>query len=132
MENPGTPNQEAVNQQFNKQFAPQVPLPPVPNSTAVLVLGIVSIPACFCYFFMGIPGLVVSIIALILSNKANRAYLENPSLYTTTSYSNLKAGKICAIVGLSLNALWFLIVMVYIIFFFSIFTAAMGSSFPFN
>jgi len=126
MENPDAPSQEAINQQFNKQFATQQP---VPNSTAVLVLGIISIPVCFCYVLFGVPGLTLSIISMILSNKAKKAYDENPSAYTTTSLSNLKAGRICAIVGLCLNSLCLLIMLAYVIFFVSLFSGAM-TGFP--
>ena len=42
---------------------------PLPNATAVLVLGIISIVGCFCY---GIVGLICGIIALILASKAKK------------------------------------------------------------
>ena len=68
------------NQNFNNP--PQQPpqggfynLPPVPNSNAVLVLGIISIATFWCY---GIVGIVTGIIALALSGKANAAYQQNP------------------------------------------------------
>lgn len=81
------------------------PMQQIPNSTAVLVLGIISIVGCFCY---GLPGLICGIIALVLSNKGFQAYNENPSIYSTASYNNLNAGRICAIIGVSLSALYFL------------------------
>ena len=84
----------------------------LPNSTAVLVLGIISIVGCFCY---GIVGLVCGIIALVLSKKDSVLYAANPDLYTSGSYSNLKAGRVCAIVGVSLSAIYVAIVIVYII-----------------
>ena len=80
-------------------------LQPVPNSTGVLVLGILSIVGCFVY---GIIGLVCGIIALVLANKGNEMYQSNPQSYTPASYSNLKAGKVCAIVGTVLSAIVFL------------------------
>ena len=49
-----------------------------PYSTAVLILGIISIPSCFCY---GIIGLTVGIIALILSKKGMKMYEKSPSQY---------------------------------------------------
>ena len=42
------------------------PQRPLPNATAVLVLGIIAIVGCFCD---GIPGLVCGIIALVLAGK---------------------------------------------------------------
>ncbi len=87
---------------------------PLPNSTAVLVLGIVSIIGCFCY---GIVGLVCGIIALVLASKANKLYQHNPEAYTESSHKNLKAGKICAIIGLVLSALYLLTVIFALAFF---------------
>ena len=76
---------------------------PLPNATATLVLGIVGIIGCFCY---GVPGLVCSVIALVLGNRDIRLYNANPGYYTPGSYSNVKAGKTCAIVGFSLFCLY--------------------------
>ncbi len=104
------PNQgQQVNQQFNNQFG-QVPLP---NATAVLVLGICSIVLCAC---AGIVGLICGIIALVLASKATAQYNENPSNYTTSSFGNLKGGKICAIIGTILSALYFIYYIVIIVF----------------
>jgi len=75
---------------------------PLPNGTAVLVLGILSIVTCCCW---GIIGVILGVIALILANKDSRAYHINPALYTEGSYKNLNAGKICAIIGLVLSLL---------------------------
>ena len=113
------PNQgQQVNQQFNNQFG-QIA---VPNSAAVLVLGILSIVFCFCYGFI---GLVLGIIAIVLAGKANAIYNENPSNYTLSSFNNLKAGKICAIIGTILSALMLVYVIVV---FFIIGVAMMGMS----
>lgn len=68
----------------------------LPNATAVLVLGILSIVGCFCY---GIVGLVCGIIALVLAKKDIVAYRTTPEQFTISSYNNLKAGRICAIIG---------------------------------
>jgi hypothetical protein len=77
-------------------FAPQSQRP-LPNASAVLALGIISIVGCCCY---GLPGLICAIVALILYGQDARLYTANPELYTPSSYSNLKAGRICAIIGL--------------------------------
>jgi hypothetical protein len=91
------------------QFQVQQPLP---NATAVLVLGIISIIGCFCY---GIVGLACGIIALVLGNKALALYRANPSAYTPGSYGNVKAGRVCAIIGLSISALYVAIVIIMLI-----------------
>jgi hypothetical protein len=118
-ENTGS-QQPNINQQ-----TPFMGYEPVPNSTAVLVLGILSIVTCFCY---GIPGLIMGIIALVLSGKSNKLYLENPGLYTTASYGNMKAGRVCAIIGVSLSALYSLLVLIYL--FMILFYGAAMSSMP--
>lgn len=83
----------------------------LPNATAVLVLGIVSIVGCVFY---GVVGLVCGIIALSLHKKNKDAYALSPAKYAA-SWKNAKAGYVCAIVGVSLSALYFIFVfMVFV------------------
>lgn len=89
--------------QFSNFETPQK----LPNATAVLVLGILSIVTCCCY---GVLGLILGIVALVLAKKDTKLYIENPGLYT--NYSNISTGKILAIIGISLSALY-LIVNIY-------------------
>ena len=96
---------------YQQSFTPPPAQTSLPNSTAVLVLGIISIAGCFCY---GIVGLVCGIIAIVLANKDLKSYRLNPESYTSGSYSNLKAGRVCAIVGLSLSAVYLIVVIIYI------------------
>ncbi|HBF87495.1 MAG TPA: hypothetical protein DDX39_02545 [Bacteroidales bacterium] len=84
----------------------------LPNSTTVLVLGILSIATCFCY---GIPGLVLGIIALVMSSKGKKLHKENPEAYSEASYKNLNAGRICAIIGTCLSGLYALIIIFYLL-----------------
>lgn len=79
----------------------------LPNATAVLVLGILSIVTCCCY---GLVGLILGIVALVLAKKDMALYREAPEQYT--NYSNLNTGRILAIIGVCLNALY----VVYVIF----------------
>jgi len=99
---------------FNKPSGQifNTPRQEVPNATAVLVLGIISLVGCFCYV---VPGLTCSIIALVLASTAKRTYLSNPDLYTEGSYKNLNAGRICAIIGLCLAAVGILSMIIYFI-----------------
>ncbi|MGZ4034865.1 MAG: CCC motif membrane protein [Bacteroidia bacterium] len=129
MENQGTPNQNPNQENINKVFNQQFGLQQLPNSTAVLVMGIISLPICFCYILFGVPGLVLSIISFTMSNKARREYDANPSLYTQASYNNLKAGRVCAIIGMIINSLCLVAMIIYIIVFVSIMGAAF-QSFP--
>jgi hypothetical protein len=105
----------------NKNFQPVKSLP---NSTAVLVLGILSIFTCAFY---GIIGLVLGIIALILHKKDKEIYNANPSGYDA-SFKNSQAGQVCAIIGVSLSALFLLFVLVYVIFILGLFASVAASS----
>ena len=95
-----------MEQNFNFN-QPQIPLP---NATAVLVLGILSIPACCCY---GI-GLVPAIIALFLARSASKQYLAEPEKYIESSYKNLTTGNICAWIGLVFSIITIIFCIWYI------------------
>ncbi|MFN5317889.1 MAG: CCC motif membrane protein [Bacteroidia bacterium] len=73
----------------------------LPNSTAVLVLGILSI--VFGCFFV---GLILGIIGLSLGGKSRKLYHANPDLYT--GYGALNAGWIMSIIGTVLAGLYVL------------------------
>ncbi len=85
----------------------------LPNSTAILVLGIVSIVGVLCT--QGLLGIILGIIGLVLSGTPMRMYKENPDAYTEASIKNLKAGRICSIIGVSLGGALLLLVMLLII-----------------
>jgi len=72
----------------------------LPNSTAALVLGILSVVTCCCYGLLGLP---LGIIAVVLGNKALKLDNLNPGEYT--GRSNASTGKILGIVGIILNIL---------------------------
>jgi len=123
MENNNTSGQTNEQQPVQPVQPPQPPAQPIvdatggsetlPNSIAVLVLGIISIVGCFCY---GIPGLVLGIIALVLAGKARKLYQENPDLYTQSSYKNMMGGRVCAIIGTCISGAYLLFLIIYIIF----------------
>lgn len=73
----------------------------LPNSTAVLVLGIISIVTCCCY---GIVGLICAIIAIILTKKAKDIYRQSPESYL--GYGNLQAGYVMSFIGIALNIIY--------------------------
>jgi hypothetical protein len=73
----------------------------LPNSTLILVFGILSILTCCCY---GIIGLIFGIIALVLVKKAKQIYLAEPENYK--GYNNVKTGKILAIIGIVLSSIY--------------------------
>ena len=81
----------------------------LPNATGTLVLGILSIVFCWCY---GVAGTTMGIIALSISSKSLKLYNENPNLYD--GFGNLRAGRIMAIIGISLSAIYLIIIIIYI------------------
>jgi hypothetical protein len=124
-QNPMEQQQPQGYQNFN-QFNQNNPFPPygggfggmqiaLPNAIIVLVLGILSIVTCCCFY--GLIGLVLGIVALILSRKDKQNYLANMSFYTVSSYKNLNAGRVCAIIGLILSGIALLFCILFAIFF---------------
>lgn len=108
----------------NKNFNSQSNIPPqyppyyfpvaVPNSGAILTLGILSlISICCCGAFLS-P--IFSVIALIMSSKAIKIYKQNPAQFTKSSYNNINTGKICAIIGLILSVVLLLIFIINMIY----------------
>ena len=86
----------------------------LPNATASLVLGILSILGTLC--FMGIIGLICGIVGLVLAGKDRKLYNEVPELYSTSSYKTTNAGRICSIIGVVLSSLYFLFSIGYNVF----------------
>ena len=97
----------------------RIMLPPLPNATAVLVLGILSIVACWCF---GLVGLIMGIIALVMASKSTKEYNENYGHYSESSYKNMQAGKVCAIIGTCLSG----IILIYYIFYIFVIGAALS------
>jgi phosphotransferase system glucose/maltose/N-acetylglucosamine-specific IIC component len=81
----------------------------LPNAIATLVLGILSIVVCF----------VCGIVALVISNRDLEMYKNNPESFTIASYNNIKAGRICAIVGVCLQIVGAIIYCFFLYFFFN-------------
>lgn len=70
----------------------------LPNSVAVLVLGILSIvTGC-----AGV-GLALGIIAVAMATKPRNLYKENPQEWD--NYGMVKAGWICGIIGIVLSSI---------------------------
>ena len=73
----------------------------LPNATISLVLAILSLIGCCCT--SGIGGVILSCIALFLTNKDEKTYAENPELYS--NFSQVKTAKIIAIISLVLSVI---------------------------
>jgi hypothetical protein len=76
---------------------------PLPNSSATLVLGILSV-VLGCGF-----GFILGIIGLVLSKEGKTLYFQNPDKFT--GYSNLNAGRILCIIGIVMGSLAIVILL---------------------
>ena len=81
----------------------------LPNSTLILVFGIISIVTCCCYGL----GPIFGIIAVVMAKKATAVYMENPEQYS--GYSNVKTGKLLSIIGIILSGIY----LIYVIWLFA-------------
>jgi len=81
----------------------------LPNSSGVLVLGIIGL-----VLFFNIIGLVCSIIAVSMASGALRAYNEDPMRYDETSYKQVKSGRTCGVIGMSLFGFAVIVVLLII------------------
>lgn len=88
---------------------------PLPNSNAILMLGIFSIVIAFCCGIFAMVGLILGIVSLALAPKAIEMYNANPGKYTESSFKNVSAGKICAIIGVVVSGLLMLIGLIYMV-----------------
>lgn len=71
----------------------------LPNGIAIIVLGIFGyLCCCFAGF-----GIIPSGIAFFMAQKSEKLYTKNPELYD--NMSQIKTGKIVALIALILNAL---------------------------
>lgn len=77
----------------------------LPNNIIVLILGIISMPLCFCY---GI-GIITGTIGIVLAQKDLKFYRENPERYE--GLGNVQAGKVMSIIGIVLSVLFLLIIV---------------------
>jgi len=84
----------------------------LPNATLILVFGILSIVGCCCY---GLVGVIFGIITLVMAKKAMEIYNANPEMYL--GYQNVKIGRILAIIGLVLSALFLLTCIAVLMFY---------------
>ncbi len=78
----------------------------LPGAGGTLTLGILGI-----VFSMGFIGIILNIIALSKAAKQTNEYNLYPGRYTPASFGKVKAGRVCAIIGLSLFVVVLLIVL---------------------
>lgn len=92
-------NYESQPYQTNPQQNPNFMQSKLPNATASMVLGILSILCC-CSGFIGI---ILGIIGLVLANKDIKTYQSNPQMYT--GIQNVNTARILNIIGLVIGVL---------------------------
>lgn len=85
-------------------------LPLLPNSTMVLVFGILSIITC------SFIGLVFGIISLIMSKKQRALFIQSPESYSKASLTMVNAGNICAIIGTIISSVSTILMILYFVF----------------
>ncbi len=77
----------------------------LPNAQTSFILGILSIPGCFC----GLIGLVLAVIGFILGKKAIEEYEANPDAYSSEDYQKAQNGKKFSMIGIILCAISFVL-----------------------
>lgn len=103
-------NRKTVRENQEKQEFPGPKLIEIlPNSTLILVLGILSILTS-CFAIIGLP---LGIVALLLASKATKLNAENPDGYT--GFQNVRIGKVLAIIGILFNGYYLVKIMFPII-----------------
>jgi hypothetical protein len=81
---------------------------PLEGASTVLVLGILSL------VFMGLVGLILGIIALSKSKELKSRYELDPGAYDESSYKNMNAGRVCALISVIISsiAVFFILILV--------------------
>jgi hypothetical protein len=69
----------------------------IPNASVILILGIIAL---IISFFNSLVGIVAGVVSLVMARNAERLYHQTPRLYTLSSYSNIRSGRTCAIIGI--------------------------------
>lgn len=87
----------------------------LPNSSGILVMGIMSI-VCICCGPAMLIGFVLGILAVVMGGKAKKEYDANPEKYTLPSFKNARAGRICGIIGICLSSAWVLVAIIFYVF----------------
>jgi small-conductance mechanosensitive channel len=110
---------------MEEQTTPTNPSPPgnlypqhlqinLPNSHTILVLGILALVFCW-WHIISIVGIILSIVTLYLAKKELSIYYSQPGNYTLSSLNNVKAGRVCAIIGLIISIIIFVVALLTII-----------------
>ena len=70
----------------------------------------------FCWWHLvSFIGIVLGIITLVLSKKEIALYYALPQRFTISSLNNVKTGRTCAIIGLIISIVVFLLVTLFLV-----------------
>ncbi|MEI7489899.1 MAG: CCC motif membrane protein [Bacteroidota bacterium] len=86
----------------------------LPNSNTILVMGILSIVFCW-WKLVSFVGIVLGIITIVLAKREIAVFNSAPQNYTISSLNNVKTGRTCAIIGLIISVLIFVLVSLFLI-----------------
>ena len=62
-------------------------------------------------------GIILDIIGLVLANKDKKVIKANPDKFSQGSISNLRAWRICSIIGIVVGAIFLIVIVLYLIYF---------------
>ena len=82
-----------------------------PQAGSVQTLGVLGL---IFTFVASLVGLILNIICLAKAGNAMGQVKANPAMYTEASVKKIKAGRTCAIIGLSIQGFVILIVIILI------------------
>jgi hypothetical protein len=102
--------QDTSQKQYTDSFEPERVF--LPGSKWILILGIFSIIGCWLY---GIVGLISGFFSLSLSKKALSIHRRQESRYEEKALKNIKAGRVFAMIGVSLSVLYLIMLFIEII-----------------
>jgi hypothetical protein len=78
---------------------------PLRSSVGILILGIFSFILSLSPMFF-VVGLILGILSFLMSKKLITEYNENPANFTRSSFTRIKFGRICSIIGFVFCAGW--------------------------
>ena len=89
----------------NTNWNANAPKEKLQGAGGALAMGIISI------VLAGLIGIILAIITLSTTKRHIEAYQNDPGRYDESSYKQMNAGRICAIVGLCISALAIIIII---------------------
>ena len=86
----------------------------LPNTRAVRILGIASIPAAIFY---ALPGIILGFAGLVLANKDLDLYEISPRYFSVESFRKARAARRFSIIGMVFGAAILAALVLYFIFY---------------